>query len=111
EWLTNSVVDKLLELKVSQGTSQPVSSTFLLPSEIRVSDDDRVTVELDAARDEVEFIYGKLNGANLEDAIVDTFVRGTMNSFLRQVTVEFENATSQPELAMQFVERAVFPNL
>jgi hypothetical protein len=111
EWLRNVVVDKLLEIKATQGASQSVESPFLLPAQIRLSDEDRVVVELESARDEVEFIYGKLNGANLEDAIVDTFVRGTMNNFLREVTVKFEGSTSNPEDATRFVKRAVFPNL
>lgn len=111
EWLNNVVVEKLLEIKATQETSQAVESPFLLPAEIRVSDKDRVVVDLKTARDEVEFIYGKLNGADLEDAIVDTFVRGTMNSFLREVTVKFEDSTSIPENALRFVKRAAFPNL
>lgn len=111
EWLRNVVVDKLLEIKATQGASQSVESPFILPAQIRLSDEDRVVVELESARDEVEFIYGKLSGANLEDAIVDTFVRGTMNNFLREVTVKFESSTGNPEDALRFVKRAVFPNL
>jgi len=111
EWLRNAVIDELIEIKATQGTSQSVESSFLLPPEIRISNEDRVVVELDTARNEVEFIYGKLNGAILEDAIVDTFVRGTMNGFLREVTVNFESSTSNPEDAARFVKRAVFPNL
>jgi hypothetical protein len=111
EWLRNEVVDKLLEIKATQGTSRSVEFPFLLPAQIRVSSEDRVVVGLESARDKVEFIYGKLNGANLEDAIVDTFVRGTMNNFLREVTVKFEISTDNSEDATRFVKRVVFPNL